>query len=174
MYPDHGESFLGDSQIYSFQVSAREFDDEEIQDEMELNFYDEFLVFSLDCDNVQESDIKLKKQPDGKFQTLDTSKFISEGEYYFWWKPPYIEYEGYVKASDSFWKVRGVPLIYQTSRNYTFNQRMEIFQVKKEVSKDDQFSLFKDSPDWELSNKLNELLLSANGYFLRVWLPFTK
>ena len=174
MYPDHGESFLGDSLIYSFEVSAREFDENEIQDEIDLNFYDEYLTFSLDCNEVQTNDIRLKRQTDGKFQKLDTSKFTSQGDYYFWWKPPYIEYEGYVKASDSFWKVRGVPTVFQNEKYFIYNEKMELFRMTKEISKNDQFFLFKDSPDWEPSNKLNELKISANQLFLTVWFPFTE
>jgi len=47
VYPDHGESFLGDSEIHSFEVSARKYKMNEIQEELELNFYDEFIVFSF-------------------------------------------------------------------------------------------------------------------------------
>jgi len=85
----------------------------------------------------------LKRQPDGTFETLDTSKFQDSGDYYFCWKPPYINYKGYIQASDSFWTVLDVPQITRSSPSYRFNQKIEYFNLKKKCSENDQFSLFK-------------------------------
>ena len=95
---------------------------------------------------MQSNDIKLLKQLDGTFTSLNTGLFNASGDYYFCWKPPYINYEGYVKASDSFWKVIDVPVIkYPSSAIFNFNERMETFYLDKGVSEDFQFSLFEDT-----------------------------
>ena len=138
---------------------------------MELNFYDEYLAFSLDWDNIQANDIKLKRQPDGTFEDLNTSDFNLEGNFHFCWKPPYINYEKYVKASESFWKVLDVPQIYTGLSSFAFNQKIEMIILQKQTSEKSQFSLFKDSPDCDLSNKLNNFRLSADLKTLTIWFP---
>jgi len=170
---------LGDSETYSFEVSAREYDLNEIKDEIELNYYDEILAFSLDWDDVQTNDVKLQRQADGTFPALNTGLFNVSEHYYFCWKPPYINYERYVVASDSFWKVRDVPTInsFNSStlalKSFIFNQKIEEFTLTEEVSDNDEF-LLNGTPDWDLSNKMSEVGLSADNHFLYVWLPESR
>ena len=96
---------------------------------------------------MKSTDIKLKKQPDGTFETLNTNLFLQTGDYYFCWKHPDIEYEGYVIASDSFWTVTGVPKIVSQFNEIVFNQRMESFLLEEMALDNYYFALFRDIPD---------------------------
>jgi len=171
VYPDHGESVYGDTEIHLFKVSAREYSPYEIQDEIDIDLYDEFLVFSLDWDNVQATDIKLQKQPDGSFQTLNTSLFNAPGFYYFWWKAPYIDYEGYVQASDSYWHVKDVPKIKYYEENPIFNKKLESLELLIKTGINDEFKLFLSTPDWSNALATQDIQISNNRLFLHIWFP---
>ena len=171
VYPDHGESFYLDSETYSFRVNAHRYDLFEIQDEIDIGINDEVLAFSLDWDNVLATDIKLVKLPDGSFSTLDTSLFNNPGLYYFCWKAPFIDYEGYIIASDSFWYVKDNHQISLRNDAFKFNQKLEKFILVNPAGENDEFSLFSDSPDWDISNMLDQLKISDDRYYLIIWLP---
>ena len=144
---------------------------------MEFNFYDEYLVFSFDWNDIQSNDIRLERQLDGTFETLDTGLFNETGNYNFCWKPPYINYDGYIKASDSFWRVRDVPIIKKIQRSpsvFVFNRKLESFILIEEAPQDSQFYLFEDSTDWDSSNQLKELEISADRNILRIWFPESR
>jgi len=134
------------------------------------------LVFSFDWNNVQSNNIRLQRQSDGTLEPLDTGLFNETGHYYFCWKPPYINYDGYVIASDSFWKVIGVPTIKNInfSSSFVFNQKLEFFILTEQAPQGSQFYLFEDSTDWDLSNQLNELEISADRNILSIWFPESR
>jgi len=136
-----------------------------------MDLYDEFLVFSLNWDNVQPTDIKLQKQPDGSFQTLDTSLFNAPGFYYFWWKAPYIDYEGYVKASDSYWHVKDVPKVIPYFENPLFNQKLERLKLMAKAGINDEFQLYSGSPDWSNAVPTQDIQISNNRLSLHIWFP---
>jgi len=48
VYPDYGESVFGDTEIHSFRVSSRKYSTKEIQDEIDINLFDEILALSHD------------------------------------------------------------------------------------------------------------------------------
>ena len=171
MYPDHGESVYLDTEIHSFRVSAREYGFDEIKDEIDLDFYDEILAFSLNWDNVLATDIKLYKQPDGSFPVLNTSLFVVPGLYYFCWKAPYIDYEGYVKASDSYWNVKDTPPLRHINETFIFNQKVERFTLGKEAGMNDEFRIYSGSTDWDPVNQHDKLEISGDRLYLSVWLP---
>ena len=152
-------------------MEVSQYDQFEIQDEIDIGLNSEILAFSLDWDNVQATDIKLVKQPDGTFPALDTNLFNTPGLYYFCWKAPFIEYEGYIIASDSFWYVKDNHQIIERNETFKFNQKLEKFILVNPAGENDEFYLFSDSPDWDLSNQLEEMQVSNDKYYLIIWIP---
>ena len=128
-------------------------------------------MLSLDWDNIQVTDIKLQKQPDGSFQTLNTSLFNAPGFYYFWWKAPYIDYEGYVQASDSYWHVKDIPQIFNLLLNPIFNQKLESLNLMTKAGINDEFQLYSGATDWSNSLPTQDIQISNNRLSLHIWFP---
>ena len=114
---------------------------------------------SLDWNNVQASDAKVQRQTDGTFPQLDTSLVLQAGDYLICWKPPYISYDGYIRASDSYFTVVGPPTVY-TSVNNTYNLNADYVTIylKGTIGFQDQYQLFTNSPDWTLGNEVGDLV----------------
>ena len=72
-------------------------------------------------------------------------------------------------ASDSFWKIKDVPRISANISSYKFNQKIEIINLNEEVDQTSEFALFNDSPNCDLSNKVQELELSEDKTLIVVW-----
>ena len=152
-------------------MSSRKYNPKEIQDEIDIDSFDEILSFSLDWSNVQSTDIKLQRQPNGSFPVLNTSLFSAPGFYYLWWKAPFIEYEGYIQASDSQWHVKDIPKIQIQINSIAFNRKVEQFSLKEIVGEKDEFMLFESTPDCNPPFKIDGLQLSSDRRYLSVWFP---
>ena len=130
------------------------------------------MAFSQDCDNIQTNDAKLKRQIDGTFELLDTYSFDSPGKYYFCWKSPLTNYDGYIMASDSYWLVKDIPKIPDEMVNkFFFNLKIEIIVLDSEIGRNDEVELFSGSVDCDISNKEDGLKIGFNKYNLYIWLP---
>jgi len=138
--------------------------------------FPEYLTFSLDCQNVQPTDPKLQRLADGSFEILDTADFTVAGKYFFWFKPPYIEYEGYVIASESYWVVSEPPKInIVSSLTYFLNLKVEQMFLLNVYNIVQEFQLFTGSPDWMAGNEINAqyIQFDIDGY-IHIWFPETS
>lgn len=115
--------------------------------QLEQGEYEEIIAFSLDCEDVQATDVKLRRQPDGTFEPLDTSLFISVGNYEICWKSSVIDHEAYVKASDFYWTVRDNPNIYNPVTDFKLNSNLEVVTLSDSYLPTDEFMLVEGSID---------------------------
>lgn len=175
VYPDHGENILGVSSVYIFELDFVSKSVEELEDEFEIGIYDEFIVFAVDWDDVQPTDIRIQRQLDGNFEDLDTGRFSQIREYNICWKPPYIEYEGYSRASDSLWIVKSTPIL-ETADNLTvvLNMKFELIEFLNMVGFDDEFQIFTDSPYCNPGSEIGQIEFQKNMKVLLIWFKETE
>ena len=138
--------------IHTFSFGNRQY----IQG-FELEIYDEIISFSQNWSNILDTDPKIKRMPNKSFSTLDTSLFVSEGDYFICWKAPYIDYPGYIKASNSFWKVVNTPKIHSATLIIENNFLPYIVYFYNTIGKNAQFQLFTGEEDWINKNKIGDL-----------------
>jgi hypothetical protein len=174
------QSKLGTSFLVQFELVYKHFSREQTQElVLELSLYDEYISFSLDCSDVQSTDPKIQRQSDGTFQTLDTANFIAAGKYLIWWKAPYINYEGYIIASNHFWIVTDTPTLdLLTPTTHLLNSRYFKFQFKGTIAKDDEFQLFSSLIDWNPGNEIGNIFINFNSiptesWSILTWIPET-
>ena len=98
--------------------------------------------------------------------------FSSSGSYYFCWKSPLINYDGYILASDSYWLVKEAPKVPDgVINNYVFNRKIETIDLVSEVGKNDELELFSGVVDWDISNKEEGLQITSHRRNLYAWFP---
>ena len=97
--------------------------------------------------------------------------FNAPGFYYFWWKAPFIEYEGYIQASDSQWHVKDIPKVKNHTNSIAFNQKVEQFELEVIAGEKDEFMLYQGTPDCDPSFQIEGLQISSNRKYLSVWFP---
>lgn len=157
--PDHGQYKLGTSNIITFTLTYSPGGVSILYGTVQLSGYNEYISFSLDWDNVQSTDIKLLRQSDGTFPSLDTSSITSAGDYLICWKPPYISYNGYIRASDSYFTIVGPPTV-STSVNNTFNLNQDYVSIYLEgtIGYQDQYQLFTGSTDCDSASPVGDTI----------------
>ncbi|CAI2386633.1 unnamed protein product [Moneuplotes crassus] len=173
VFPDHGDSILGVSETYSFEVNARKYHTDKIGDQIEKSLYSEIIAFSKDCGNVLPGDVKIQRQSDGTFEQLDASLFNQIGDYSICWKSPLLNYEAYIKASDSYWVVRETPRIFNNKANFKLNQNIEEFSLWENSQINDEFMLVEGPTDCDIMNKVGQIFPSNSPDSLYIWLPDT-
>jgi len=102
--------------------------------------------------------------------------FTSAGDYLICWKPPYISYDGYVRASDSYWTVVGVPSINKLIENtFKLNENFVKLDLSGTVGYKDQYQLFTGTPDCNSGSEVGDLITNdhKNSYFY-TWFPDTS
>jgi hypothetical protein len=170
---------LGESFLVDFDLVYKRFSEGEINELLEISLYDEFIAFSLDWLNIQPTDPKLQRQPDGTFEILDTAHFISAGKYQIWWKAPFIDYDGYMVASDHHWIVTDTPAVSLfTCTTFILNSRFFEFLFEGTIAKDDEFQLFTGLVDCNSGNEIGDAFMNNNpvpeSYItIYSWIPET-
>jgi hypothetical protein len=97
----------------------------------------------------------------------------ASGKYYFCWKPPYVSYEGYIVASDSFWVVTEKPTVVRNEKTVVLNQGMESIALEGSIGYYDQFQMFYGTPDCFSGNEIGNLT-KLNGFDIySIWYPET-
>ena len=77
--PDYERVLLGETRMIDFDVIIITINSYIIEVDDRRYAYDEILVFSEDCSDVQPTDPRIYRQPDGSFEQLDTSLFTTSG-----------------------------------------------------------------------------------------------
>jgi hypothetical protein len=170
---------LGESFLVDFDLVYKRFSEGEINELLEVSLYDEFIAFSLDWLDVQPTDPKLQRQPDGTFETLDTAHFMTAGKYQIWWKAPFIDYDGYMVASDHYWVVTDTPAVsLATQLTLKLNSGPIWVWIEGTIAKDDEFQLFTGlvncNPGNEIGDSfINKASLSEEIFYFHLWIPET-
>ena len=137
--------------------------------------YDEFISFSLDWSNVQSTDIKLQRQSDGTFPTLDTSLFTSTGDYMICCKPPYLSFDSYMIASNSYWTVYDTPTVDLLTQNViNLNALPFVLKLSGVVAYGDEFQTFYGSPDWYSGNEFGNIKVNYKQTQLYYWFSYSR
>lgn len=90
------------------------------------------------------------------------------------WKPPYIPYEGYIRASDSFITIVAVPSIDSGQTTFKLNEKYEAISLQGTTGPQDQFHLFTGTDDCPLGGEIGEPIVSNIRDAFFVWFPETK
>ena len=122
---------------------------------IEFDLFNEYIVFSLNWSNILNTDPQLKKLKDKSFSLLDTSSFVAAGEYRIWWKAPFIDYQGYIAASNMFWRVFDTPGVISTSQiDLGMNHLPILLYLNQTLDGYDLFQLFFGETEWTEGNEI--------------------
>jgi hypothetical protein len=110
---------------------------------------------------------------DGSFEQLDTTDFIEAGEYSICWKTSFIEYEGYIRASDSFWIVIDKPqIVSESNLSINLNEVTTIIRINGTFTYFDEFEMFTGSPECTAGNEFGSLFRYSH-YQIGSWIKET-
>ena len=180
VYPDTGQNKLGESMTIDFTLVYNLASVSEYPDLLDYSGNNEYISFSLDCLDVQAGDVKLQRLANGSFEQLDTASFTASGYYYICWKPPFIDFDGYITASDNYWTVTEVPKIsYLSSFSTSLNAEYIKYTISGTITRTDKLQLFTGTPDCTSGNEVGDesnfssIYSSYSSYYFDVWYPDT-
>ena len=180
VYPDTGQSKLGESMTVDFTLVYNLASVSEYPDLLDYSGNNEYISFSLDCLDVQAGDVKLQRLANGSFEQLDTASFTASGYYYICWKPPFIDFDGYITASNNYWTVTEVPKVsHLSSFSTSLNAEYIKYTISGTITRTDKLQLFTGTPDCTSGNEVGDesnfssIYSSYSSYHFDVWYPDT-
>jgi hypothetical protein len=122
---------------------------------------------------VKVTDPKIQKLGNGSFEQLDTADFIESGDYFICWKPSFIEYEGYIPASDDYWIVFDKIDISECQFLFVpLNVKMTEINISGVLTKFHEFQLFTGTPDCNSGNE-HGIIRRRTNTVLETWIQET-